>query len=240
MNCMQITSCKPCLNLSRNPFPRSSSRLPTTESCISHVPALRRNGGLPKMLWSSTSKQRCGPVCMFGGKGKSGDFSETSPFKAVENFFQRLKGERQVEDLLKEQIQKQEYYGDGGSGDNSGGGGGGGGDGFGESEDEGFAGKLDEMLQVTLATIGFIFVYVYLIQGEELTRLARDYIKYLFGAKSSVRLRQAMAKWAKFKELASAKKTRRKDWLQRAILLTPTWWNSPEKLAHLARMEDTY
>lgn len=68
-----------------------------------------------------------------------------------------LKKEKSVEDLLKQQIEKQEYFdgGDGG-GDRPGGGGGGGDDASGGAEDEGIPGILDELGQVVLATMGFI------------------------------------------------------------------------------------
>lgn len=64
-----------------------------------------------------------------------------------------------VEDVLREQIAKEEFY-DGGSDENPPRGGGGGGDGSGESEDEGFAGIIDETIQVILATMGFIFLVI--------------------------------------------------------------------------------
>lgn len=80
--------------------------------------------------------------------------------------------------------------------------------------------------------------YIYMIRGEELTRLARDYIKYLFGAKSSMRLKRAMYKWQKFYESIVRKEEVREDWLERAIVATPTWWHNPRKLARL--MESIY
>jgi hypothetical protein len=67
-----------------------------------------------------------------------------------------------IEDMLRQQIEKQEFY-DGGSEKNppsGGGGGGGGGGGSGESEDEGLVGIIDETMQVILATIGFIFLVI--------------------------------------------------------------------------------
>lgn len=65
-----------------------------------------------------------------------------------------------VEDMLRQQIEKQEFY-DGGSGKNPPrGGGGGSGDGFGGSDDEGLAGIMDETLQVILATMGFILLVI--------------------------------------------------------------------------------
>ena len=66
-----------------------------------------------------------------------------------------------IEDVLRKQIEKKEFYQDrdgGGMPPPGGGGGGGGPDGSGGSEDEGFFGILDETLQVVLATLGFIFL----------------------------------------------------------------------------------
>ncbi|MBA0671318.1 hypothetical protein Goklo_029445, partial [Gossypium klotzschianum] len=112
-----------------------------------------------------------------------------SPWKSIEKAIGNFGKKQSIEDVLRQQIEKQDYY-DEGSGQNPprGGGGGssGGGDGFGESEDEGPSGILDETMQVILATLGFIFLYVYIITGEELARLAKDYIKYLFGGSKSV------------------------------------------------------
>lgn len=66
-----------------------------------------------------------------------------------------------IEDVLRQQIEKQEFY-DGGSDKNPprGGSGGSGGDGSGGSEDEGLSGVMDETLQVILATLGFIFLVI--------------------------------------------------------------------------------
>lgn len=64
--------------------------------------------------------------------------------------------EPSVQDLLREQMQKQEFGGGGDGGDIPRGDGDG--DGDGDSEDEGFAGIWDEVVQVFLATMAFIFV----------------------------------------------------------------------------------
>ncbi|KAK9912126.1 hypothetical protein M0R45_036000 [Rubus argutus] len=117
----------------------------------------------------------------------------------------------------------------------SGGGGSGGADRSGGSEDEGFAGIIDETLQVILATLGFIFLYVYIISGEEWTRLAKDYLKYLFSGSESVRLKRAMYKWGRFYQKLTEKKVYDKFWLEKAIISTPTWWDSPVKYRHLLR-----
>lgn len=66
--------------------------------------------------------------------------------------------ERSVQDVLRDQIRKGEYADEGGSGGGSGGGGGAGGGGSGDSEDEELDGLLDEIQQVVLATLAFIFL----------------------------------------------------------------------------------
>lgn len=85
--------------------------------------------------------------------------------KVVESF----KG-RSVEDVLRQQIEKKEFYdgGDGGKRPPGGGGGSGGGDSGdgGEdsssgSEDYSLTGIMDEILQVILATLGLVFVVIY-------------------------------------------------------------------------------
>ncbi|KAJ0977151.1 hypothetical protein J5N97_012625 [Dioscorea zingiberensis] len=107
---------------------------------------------------------------------------------------QQQRKKQTVEDLLREQIQKQEFYkgGDGGSKKppKHGGGGGGGG-----SDNSNFSELRDELLQVILATIGFVFLYVCIVRGDELTRLSVDFIRYLFGAQTSPRLKRAFDKW---------------------------------------------
>lgn len=91
---------------------------------------------------------------------------------------EKFKG-KSIEDVLRKQIQKGEYFDNGGSGakppgsDGGGGGDGGSGspDGTGGSEDESFLGIQDETLQVILATgalLSFVrslslFIYVYKI-----------------------------------------------------------------------------
>ncbi|XVE59584.1 hypothetical protein DITRI_Ditri05aG0057500 [Diplodiscus trichospermus] len=155
---------------------------------------------------------------ILGNEDESAGDSEGSLWKAIGNF-----GKQQsIEDVLRQQIEKQEYFNEG-SGKIPPRGGGGGGGGFGGSEDEGLSGILDETLQVILATIGFIFLYVYIITGEELVRLAKDYIKFLFGGSKSVRLRRAMYKWRKFFEKLIEKKEYDKYWLEKAIITMPTW-----------------
>ncbi|KAF3451032.1 hypothetical protein FNV43_RR07121 [Rhamnella rubrinervis] len=157
--------------------------------------------------------------------------------RAMENF----KKDQSIEEVLKKQMENKEYYEDksGGSkpprGSGGGGGGGGGGDGSGGSEDEGAAGIVDETVQVILATLGFIVLYIYIISGEELTRLAKDYIKFLFGGTESVRLRRVLNQWRSFFSHLTEKQETDKYWLEKEIINTPTWWDSPEKYHRMLR-----
>ncbi|XP_044473192.1 uncharacterized protein LOC123201670 [Mangifera indica] len=105
----------------------------------------------------------------------------------------------------------------------------------GESEDEGWGGIIDETAQVILATLGIIFVYIYILHGEELTLLARDYLKYLFGkGYKSVRLTNAMEWWEDFLELFKEEESiDDENWLEKVIINTPTCYDSPEKYRRL-------
>lgn len=181
----------------------------------------------PKLVCSSPRYRRCSPICFSGAKGNSKSENESFSWDPLKRALGGFKKEHTVQDLLREQMQKQEFDGNGGGGGSIGGGG----DGFGGGEDESLSGILNELLQVVLATIGFIFVYIYLIRGAELTRLAKDYVKYLLWGTTTVRLRKAMRRWERFLDKITVKKETREDWLERAIVATPTWWHNPKKLA---------
>ena len=77
--------------------------------------------------------------------------------------------------------------------------------------------------------------YVYIISGEEITRLAKDYIKFVFSGSKSIRLQRAMYKWGRFFHTLNEKKEYDKFWLEKAILTTPTAYDSPEKYRNLVR-----
>lgn len=102
-----------------------------------------------------------------GGKKPSNVYNLTiyklkqgSPFKIFEKGIGFFKKES-VEDVLLKQMQKQEYYDDGGSGGSGpGGSGGGGGGGSGGSGDESLG---DEIVQVVMATIGFVFLVIFFL-----------------------------------------------------------------------------
>ncbi|CAN6448767.1 unnamed protein product [Victoria cruziana] len=178
---------------------------------------------------NTCSSQRCTPVCAFGRGGKPGKANEGVPWNPLQNIMDKFKKELTVQDVLKEQKRaKQMEFDDGDDDGGDGKGTGGGGDGSGESEDESFAGALDELLQVILAAAGFSFLYYYIINGEEFSRLLRDYIRYLFGGRKSVRLTRALDRWEIFLEKLNADTRVRPDWLEREILSTPTWWYDPE------------
>ncbi|CAN1141381.1 hypothetical protein LINPERHAP2_LOCUS12464 [Linum perenne] len=125
---------------------------------------------------------------------------------------------------------RKEFYG-GGSGKNSpgggggsrGGGGGGRGGSGGEGEERRKFGVTDEALQVIFATIGFIFVYFYVINGVEMTHLAKDYINFLWTGTKSVRLKKSMRKWAIFLQTLLDKKEVFKCRLEKGIIDAANW-----------------
>ncbi|KAK8515702.1 hypothetical protein V6N13_139329 [Hibiscus sabdariffa] len=237
----------PCIN---GPNPRKPDFLPSYPFVVCFNHKLPATNSFKLLATSSPCRQRFAPLlnhnrfawaskcrhgntlCRLGGEDKPAGDNEVSPWSAIEKAMGNFGKQQSIEDVLRQQMEKQEFAYEGSGKNppgNGGGGGGGGGDGFGGSEDESLSGIFDETLQVVLATIGFIFLYVYIITGEELARLAKDYLKYLFGGSKSVRLRRAMFQWRSFFEKLTEKKEYDKYWLEKAIITTPTWYDGPDK-----------
>ncbi|XP_078433105.1 uncharacterized protein LOC144704533 [Wolffia australiana] len=234
MSYLQVSPCwayageGPLLSSSSQP-----SHLRASSAYANPLIRLQAQNRLPRQIYSSLRRHRS-PLCLFGDRGKPKNDDEESPWKALEKAMGGLKKETSLQDVLRRQMQEQELGGgfggppdDGGSGDGSGG-----------SEEEDFAAIVDEIIQVVLATLGFIFVYIYMIRGEEMFRLAKDYVKYLFGVKPSVRLKRALFVWGRFYKSVTRKKGLKKDWLERSILTTSTAWHKPRRLARLVAAEN--
>lgn len=112
------------------------------------------------------------------------NYLQGSPWKSLEKAMSNLRKESSVEDLLREQIQKQEFYDGGSGGENTGGGGdsgSGGDDGSspGESDDDmSLLGRIDEFFQVILAFTGFVIAVISLsmiLTLENLNQLRKMY-----------------------------------------------------------------
>ncbi|KAK7412861.1 hypothetical protein VNO78_04557 [Psophocarpus tetragonolobus] len=152
-------------------------------------------------------------VCFAGGQGmmeNNGDFQSKSLQEAME----QLKGQS-IEDILRQQIEK------GGSGGRPPGGRGGGG---GSGSSGGSDGMSDETLQVVLATVCFILMYMFVINGLELIKLARDCVKFVSGKGQSVRLKRAIYKWVRLYKNIVEKMEAVKNGLEK----TPTCWSNPD------------
>lgn len=230
MNCIQATSAgKPCVHLPNGT--RLVLERNTTRRTSLKLNATTNNHGLPALK----CRKKNTVVCSLGGKDKSDD--KGAPWQDFSQAMGNLGKGQSIEDVLRQQIQKQEFYdGDGGKSPPRRGGGGGGDGGSGESGDEDVSGIMDETVQVVLATIGFIVLYIYIIAGEELTKLGKDYIKYLLGGSKSVRLSNAMDTLESFwKTLSDNKLVYDKYWLEKEILNTTTWFDSPEKYRRMLR-----
>ncbi|CAL0323931.1 unnamed protein product [Lupinus luteus] len=220
MNTIRVTPCLPRI-YAENKYQAHRS---LSKTCVSpmDVNPLSRMSLSPGANLSSglqcmpiLKSRRALHVCLAGGKGMMENNDENSAWESLENTMQKLKGQS-IEDALREQIQN---GGNGGKPPRRGGGGGG----RGGSEDGRFSGMWDETLQVILATIGFIFLYICVNDGVELAKLTRDFIKYLSGGGQSVRLQRAMYKWVRlYKNL-----TQRKEVDNDASEKEPTRWYKP-------------
>ncbi|KAI3866137.1 hypothetical protein MKX03_008741 [Papaver bracteatum] len=228
MSCLQITACVPIVK-AKSICP--SRCLSSSQSCVSRNNSVQLLGTPLRQVSCATRYQRGTTVCLFGNKGKpenSGD--ESSPWKSLENAMGGIGKEKSIQDILREQMQNKEYADTGGGGGLGGrpppSGGGGGGD---DPEDEGVAGMLDEFVQVILATAGFLFLYAYIIRGDEIARVGKDILKFIITRKKSLRLERIGDRWRRlYRRLAKKDQVQRDPfWLERAILNTPTWWHDP-------------
>ncbi|KAK0588966.1 hypothetical protein LWI29_007811 [Acer saccharum] len=226
MSCIQAGGL--CSNLPNRPLRKHITSTPFRTS-------LKLNATTYKLLSPHLKCQiQRSPVCLLGG-GEDKPQNEGAPWKAFGKAMENFNKGQAIEDVLRQQMEKKEYFDGSGGKSPPSDGGGGGGDGSGESGDEGLSGVMDETVQVVLATIGFIFLYIYILTGEELIRLAKDYIKYLFKGSKSVRLTSAMNTWDKFWKKLNEKKVYDNMGLEKAIINTPTWYDSPEKYRRILR-----
>ncbi|MED6205679.1 hypothetical protein PIB30_019978 [Stylosanthes scabra] len=233
MSAAQVTACLPGIYVEkvsrlRQFHPKPCVLRMSLDPCSSVSLSLRPKTSFGLKCWSNSTSREPLHICF-----ASGD-NESSPWKSLEKAMEKFKGQS-VEDVLRQQLNKGEYYdsGDGGAKPPGGGGGGDGGGSLGGPdgpEDENSEeGTLEDTIEFILATFGFIFLYIYILSGEELTKLARDYIKYLFGFKPSVRLRNAMEEWGEiYYGLIYSKPEPEEYWLEKTILDTPTLWHDPD------------
>lgn len=180
----------------------------------------------------SLSRFQCQPVlksrqplhlCFASGQGmkeNNGDFQSKSLQEAMEQF----KGQS-IEDILRQQIQK------GGSGGIPPGGRRGGGGGSDGGSSGGSDGMSNENLQVVLATVCFVLMYIFVIDGLELMKLARDCIKFVSGRGQSARLKRAMYKWVQLYKNIIEKKEAVKNGLEKAC----TSWFHPDFFLGVSR-----
>ncbi|KAG4946194.1 hypothetical protein AAZX31_15G131500 [Glycine max] len=108
--------------------------------------------------------------------------------KSLQEAMGQWKGQS-IEDILRQQMEK------GGSGGKPPGGRGGGGGS--DSSSGGSDGMSNETLQVVLASVSFILMYIFVINGLELLKLFKDCIKFVSGRGQSVRLKRAVYKWVR-------------------------------------------
>ncbi|KAH0460251.1 hypothetical protein IEQ34_010914 [Dendrobium chrysotoxum] len=220
----------PGIRLSRTCSVSRVSFVHVATSCLSPTQKFKHHK-MPSIVRSFPKYKAGSQICLFGGKGNSRGENKTFSWDSLKDALKGLRKEKTIQEMLRDQMRQREFGGDGGDG-NPPGRGGGGADG---TEDEGFAGVLDETLQVVLATLAFLFVYINIIKGAELTKLARDYIRYLFGGVPSMRLKRVMDKWKRAYDKLSWTEEESEDWLVRKILVTPTWWHRPEEIVRVMK-----
>ncbi|KAF8703557.1 hypothetical protein HU200_032371 [Digitaria exilis] len=183
----------------------------------------------PRLVLVSACHKRLGPVYASGGKENPEHLNDPFSMESLNKAMAQAKRPRSLQDVLREQVAKIRGQGSGGNGGNKNryGGRGGGSDG---PEDESFKDSLYEMIQILIATIAFILVYIHIIRGEELYRLARDYTRYLVTGKRTARLKRAMLNWREFSESITKKDGAQEDYGS-SVSSDSTWWQQPQQLA---------
>ncbi|KAL6652470.1 hypothetical protein ACP70R_011395 [Stipagrostis hirtigluma subsp. patula] len=189
----------------------------------------------PRLVLVSACHNRLGPVYALSGKENPEIVNDPFSMESLNKAMAEAKRGRSIQDLLMEQIAKIRGQGSGGNGGNKNryGGGGGGSDG---PDDESFKESLYEVIQILLATVAFILVYIHIIRGEELYRLARDYTRYLVTGKRTARLKRALLNWRDFSESITKKDSTQEDFYGRPVASESTWWQQPQKFVH--RLEE--
>ncbi|KAL6899625.1 hypothetical protein ACP4OV_006283 [Aristida adscensionis] len=233
MSYFQATTCKPHSGLILNkPIAGlgSSSQYPLRSHGLGFHKL--QQTVYPRLVLVAASHKRLVPVCASSGKANP-DTGDDPLMESLKKAMADAKKPRPIQDLVKEQIAKLREQGSGGGGGNRNRrGGNGGSDG---PEDESFKETLDEIVQVILATVAFILVYIHIIRGEELYRLARDYTRYLVTGKRTARLKRAMQQWRDFSENFMQKESSDEDGYERPAASKPTWWQQPQKFVHLMK-----
>lgn len=184
----------------------------------------------PRLVLVAASRTRLTPV--YASSGKGNPEIDNDPFMDhLKKAMADAKKPRPIQDVLKEKftrLREQASGGGGGNGNRRGGNGGSGG-----PEDESFKESLDEVVQVILATVAFILVYIHIIRGEELYRLARDYTRYLVTGKRTARLKRSMQQWRSFSEKFTQNEGSQEERFERPATSEPMWWQQPQKFVHL-------
>lgn len=80
-------------------------------------------------------------------------------------------------------------------------------------------------------TPSIFFQYIFVINGLELIKLARDCIKFVSGRGQSARLKRAMHRWVKLYENIIEKKEAVKNGLEKAC----TYWFDPDFFRGVSR-----
>ncbi|OEL25149.1 hypothetical protein BAE44_0013826 [Dichanthelium oligosanthes] len=189
----------------------------------------------PRLVLISACHKRLGPVYASSGKENPEFINDPFSMESLNKAMAQAKRPKSLQDMLREQMAKIRGQGSSGNGGNKNryGGSGGGSDG---PDDESFKDSLYEMIQILIATIAFILVYIHIIRGEELYRLARDYSRYLVTGKRTARLKRAMLNWRDFSESITNKDGTQEDYYGRSDSSESAWWQQPKQLAR--RLEE--